>query len=270
MKRFFSLIVHTLHTIVSALTPARGVFGIGVGQSGAYPDLQTFLNNIPNRSGDVEIIKWSLYDSAIYIAAGQTSLNFFQTPIGQGTSTQSGASAQTKQLGDTNMTQAGMLPNPQGFFINSIQIMALPGSTAAGTTDWKQQIPSNYNAAAAAAVQAGENDVYTMLAGGALTLTIGQKPYLQDAPLVKFPPAQRFELQTSTGIATTVAATTPEILKATSHAGGNLYVLNPGIGLMSGQNFNVKVEWPVVMNLPSAFNGKLIVTLEGWLYRGVQ
>ena len=81
------------------------------------PDLQALENYRINRAGEVEGIWNPLYDYQNYAAAGQTSLSFFQIPIGQ--------SSKTRK--DTNMVSAGQLPKPQEFLVTGIEVMFWPG-----------------------------------------------------------------------------------------------------------------------------------------------
>ena len=82
-----------------------------------------------NRSGQYEGIKKAYYDFQTYAQAGQTSLSFFQVPVGQS----------SKTLADTNMQQAGSLPNPIKFLVQDIQIFIFPAGD-----------PSQFGAQAAA------------------------------------------------------------------------------------------------------------------------
>ena len=115
-----------------------------------------------NASGEMDVIYQPLYDYATYLAAGQTSLNFFQNPIGQ--------LGKTRE--DTNMESAGQLPAPQKFVVEAISIDFFPGAvTSAGNTNWE--------------------DAYTVFQSGYLDFVVGSKSRLQQAPLGAFPPPYR-------------------------------------------------------------------------------
>jgi len=231
-----------------------------------FPTLSDFRAYMVNRLGDVEVVKQSLYDTQLYPTAGLTRLAFFQLPIGQGLSASPGNANATKALTDTNMQLGGQLPAPQGFWISSVEVDFQPGSSAAANT-FAIQPPTFTNAVAAITVQAGENDVSNFYTSGALALNIGQKVYLQEAPLLWFPPKCRFELDVA--IAQN-SATTTEWGKAKMKAGGRPYIIDPGLPLMTSQNFDVTLTWPVVVATPSGFNGAIRVILDGWLFRAVQ
>lgn len=232
----------------------------------SFPDLTTFRRYMVNQLGSVEVIRQSLYDTAIYPVAGLTALSFFQTPIGQGVNSASpGNAGAAKNLSDTNMTLAGQLPSPQGFWVESIELTIEPGSSAAANT-FAIQAPAAFNAVAAATLQAGEHDVFSIATTGVLQLTVGTKPYLQEAPLLRFPPKARWEMD---ALVDSSSATVGEIVKAKARAGGRPYYLTPGIPIMTGQNFNVTLNWPVAVALQTN-NASVRVTLDGWLFRAVQ
>lgn len=241
-----------------------GLLGLGLTQN--FPTLGDFRQYMVNKMGSMEVIRQSLYDSVLYPTAGAANIPFFQNPIGASFSVHTGAAAQVKGLWDTNMTLAGQLPAPQGFWIESIELIVLPGSVSTANTFTLQNL-SNSAAAAAATVQSGAHDVNAILSGGSLTLTVGTKPYLQEASLLKFPPKCRMELD---GDLSSNSATAIEVVKETLRAGGRPYYIDPGVPLMTSQNFGVTLNWPVAVATPSGFNAKIMMILDGWLFRAVQ
>lgn len=205
-----------------------------------------------NREG-WEAIRQSLYDFTTYAAAGQTQLSFFALPVGQG----------GKTLSDTNMQLAGQLPANQEFLINSIEIYFRTTTPApsASTVD---------AAVAAPALATQVNDSYLVSRTGNLTLTIGSKPYLQEAPLGRFPPKTNFEIDAATALATTVAADSIESRIALGRWTGRPYLLSPAdLRLVSTQNFSVTLNWPEgVQAITNA--ARIGVVLDGILYRRSQ
>lgn len=236
--------------------------------SGAFPNMDSFRAHMVTQLGQIEVIRQSLYDTVLYPTAGMVNLRFFQNPIGQGLSASPGNANAVKSLTDTNMEAAGALPAPQGFWIQSIEVIVTPG--AVNTANTFTERPFNYTGAGAAAatVQAGANDVKSIIASGALQLTIGEKPYLKEAPLFRFPSKARVEYD---GAISTQAQVADVIIgKEWARSAGRPYILEPGLSLMTSQNFNVQLLWPVVVATPSGFNAKVQVVLDGWLFRGVQ
>lgn len=243
-----------------------GVAAFGLTQN--FPNLQSFKDFMVTKLNDVEVIRQSLYDTVIYALAGSANIAFFQLPLGQGLSASPGNANAVKALADTNMQMAGALPAPQGFWIQSIEVDVHPGSVTTANTYTIQTVASSAAAPAAATgiVQIlAVNEIHSILASGSLVLTIGQKPYLQEAPLLRFPPKCRFELDAAVG---GNSATTANFGALKLKAGGRPYILEPGLALMTSQNFSVNLLWPVVVAITN--NAQVRVILDGWLFRGVQ
>lgn len=205
-----------------------------------------------NRAG-WEAIRQTLYDSQAYAAAGQTQLLFFQVPAGQ-----SG-----KTLSDTNMTLAGQLPANQEFLVQSIEVHFFPTVPAA--------VANNMAAFGAGAIAQQVNDAYLVGRTGNLNLVVGSKPYLQEAPLGRFPPKTHFDVHAALSDATTAGAAQQSRITAPFWV-GRPYLLSPAeIYLVSTQNFAVTLGWPEgVQALPSGNPGRLVVVLDGFLYRRSQ
>ena len=208
----------------------------------AIPNLDQLRSYKVRQPGNVEGIGWSLYDFATYVQAGQTSLAFFQAPVGQ-----SG-----KTLADTNMQLAGQLPSGQAFLIESIEIFLFPTFDPSQTSTTDTVVPEF------------TNDVYTVAKSGLLTLNIGSKTYVQEAPLGKFPPKTR--LAGVDAISTSEATVT----KFTDYAAmaGRPYILRSPYLLESSQNFSVSLTWPTSVAVSA--DTRIGVSMEGVLYRDVQ
>jgi hypothetical protein len=225
-------------------------------QLSTAPDLSGLGKFAVNVSGQFEAVRQPLYDSATYASAGQTSLSFFQTPEGQ--------SSKTKA--DTNMTNAGVLPTPQHFLIQAIQIAFYPGvDPTTETTDTEDPpvlVETEFS-----------NDVYAFAKSGYLELLIGSKNYLTDAPLGKFPPRDRLDVSASHAIQLNEAtATDRAITISTDYASvcGEPYIMDPPLLLIPNQNFALTLRWPSAVALPSGEDGRVVVTLDGFLYREAQ
>lgn len=248
---------------------ALAASGVGVGGQN-FPNLESFRAHMVTKLSDVEVIRQSFYDSLLYPTAGSVNLRFFQNPIGQGLSVAPGNANNPKTLADTNMEGAGQLPAPQGFWNHSVEIDVLPGSVNTANTFTPQTYASSAAAPAAATgiVQVGAvNDVAAIVNSGALVYTIGEKPYLKEAPLSRFPAKARREIDAAFA---GNSATTANFGAAMLRAAGRPYLLDPGLAIMTSQNFNVQLQWPVVVATPSGFNARVQVILDGWLFRGVQ
>lgn len=203
-----------------------------------------------NRPG-WEVIRQSLYDFQAYAAAGQTVLNFFAIPVGQG----------GKTLSDTNMVLAGQLPANQEFLVQSIEVVFFPTVPAVAADN-----PAAFGAQAVANIV---NDVYRVARTGNLQFTIGSKPYLQEAPLGRFPAKTHFEVNSSLADQSTIAANLQSRI-AYAYSAGRPYLISPvDLNLVSTQNFSVSLNWPE--GVQAITNpGRIGVVLDGLLYRRSQ
>lgn len=201
-----------------------------------------------NRSGEAEGVRQTLYDFQTYAAAGQTSLSFFQTPVGQ-----SG-----KTYADTNMTSAGLLPNPQKFLIQSIEIFFFPGVLNVQAEKTALPLPPSQFI----------NDVAAVNQSGWLELNIGSKNYLREAPLGVFPP--KTHLLATGAIAESIgsgASGSSMNMISSASFGGRPYFTEPPLLLEPTQNFIVTLNWASSVALPSNVAARIGVKLDGYLYR---
>lgn len=198
-----------------------------------------------NRANQIEAIWSPLYDygaAGNYLAAGQTQLMFFQVPQGQS----------SKTLADTNMEIAGSLPAPKQLLVTSVQVCFWPAIASMARTGAVATLDGDFI-----------KDVYTVFTSGFLKFFVGSKDYVVDAPLGVFPQPQRLEgwgaVSTGTGDATGSEQNYAAWV-------GPVYEIAP-IRLISTQNFNVSLNWPTAVALPSAQAGRIGVRLGAYLYR---
>lgn len=202
-----------------------------------------------NRAGQQEAVRQTLYDFQTYALGGQTSLTFFAVPQGQS----------SKTLADTNLELAGSLPAPKRFLVESIEVYFYPGGEV------NQAVPL-----AADFVDQDQitDDVYTVAQSGYLDFFIGSKSYLTEAPIGRFPPKTRLDVESAIGAsgAGSVATVGGWVSQYASFS-GRPYFLDPPIPLIPTQNFRVTLNWPAAVPLPSGANGRIGVVLDGILYR---
>lgn len=230
------------------------------------PSLQDLQTYRVTRPGQKEGVRWSFYDSLLYIGAGVNRLDFFQQPQGQGITTALGAVVgAAKSIHDTNMDLQGQLPRFQDFKLESIELKFYPGASLAANTFTAAPIAGVHAAPIVAADLASVNDVNTWRQSGALILTVSSKDYLKEAPLDRFPGKTHLEQASSqdAGAANTSFTKTADVL-------GRPYFLDPPIMLLSNQNFVVTLLWPGLVALPSTFNARIVCVMEGILYRNSQ
>ena len=205
-----------------------------------------------NRAGEYEVLRQTLYDFQTYPDAGALSTAFFQVQAGQ-----SG-----KTIHDTNMELAGQLPAPKHFLVQSIEVFFLPApavgpvTVAAGTTDLS--------------VSVFTNDVYSVLRAGALDFFIGSKSYLQEAPLLRFPPKTRLKPEFATSsilTQTTEADLSDQVLMDYASGMGRPYNIDPWVLIAPTQNFSVTISFSSLVAVDAATDARIGVVLDGLLYR---
>lgn len=195
----------------------------------------------PNRADSVEGIWQPHYHWQTYAQAGQTSLTFFQAPVGQGGLT----------YADTNMQLAGSFPAPTAFFVTGIMVAFLPLNVVS-------------IANAVPRIAANIADVVTVANSGFLEFTIGSKVYLRDAPIGKFAPNFTINAQ---GAVTATQLDPEQSDWNYARAAGRYYSITPFL-IPQTQNFNVTLNWPVAV--PVTVAGRIGVILDGFYYRQSQ
>lgn len=219
------------------------------------PSFEFAKRFIVNRPGEEEVVRQSLYDFQTYPNAGFTSKRYFQVPVGQS----------SKTVQDTNMDLAGQLPQPIFHLTQSIELLFFPGvnpvTVVNNSADFDVTAP-NF-----------ANDVYSVMKAGSLTLHIGSKDYLEEAPLGRFPPKTRLEAHFAAAVAYTQATAangSQEAYADYASASGRPYFLDPPILIPPTQNFDLEIEFSSAVSLPSGVDGRLGIVLDGLLYRQSQ
>lgn len=208
--------------------------------------LESFNVNV---DGQPEVQQQPLYDYQVYPNAGFTGqLLFFQVPIGQ----LLGAAIRT--LEDTNMRSPGRMPQYVNAAITGVQVWFRPGTA-----------PSP--AEGAAVVAANLNDVNAVHGSRmSLTVRIGDKPYLEEAPLGVMPP--QFYIDGPNAVAGTYAAGDQQVISYAAFRGPQ-YQIVP-LRLVSNQEFSVFISSPAAVALPSGIDGRIGVRLIAQRYRLAQ
>ena len=156
---------------------------------------------------------------------------------------------------DTNMVQVGSLPAGKSFLVDTIKLLFFPGS------------PVDIIATTATNSAAQADDMYQFIKGGYLELYIGSTTFLTEAPLGRFPSSTGMRIDNS--LAGTFAA--PNMAKSEYAAStGLIYRVQPELELVSNQNFNVNLNWPVAVATPSTLAARLGVVMRGQLKRNAQ
>lgn len=207
---------------------------------------------------DMDVIWDPLYDFSSYTATtGHTTLSFFATPVGQGTTSAPGASGQ-KTLADTNMETSNQLGKGNQFYMTGLEVLFYPG------------IDPGRGTVAVADVGEFVDDVYNVGKSGVLTFQVGSgRVYVQQGPLMLFPPSTRLAVQSA--ICTTQADTATSGFAEVNYAtfSGEVYTIVPLL-LDANQTFNCNITWPAAVTLPSAANARIGVRLRGYRIRNAQ
>jgi hypothetical protein len=199
-----------------------------------------------------DIIYAPLFDSALYGTAGQNQIVLFTSPVGQGTTSAPSATG-SKTLADTNMTAAGQLTKGNEFFMIGQELVLFPGESP--------------EASLSSAINGFVNDTYTVGKSGFLTLQIGSnRNYIQDGPLMIFPPAVRLAVAGAVGGAATAGATTLLNMEYASWT-GEPYAITP-VYIEATQGFQEVLQWPAAVTINST--ARLFSRLRGYLIRNAQ
>jgi hypothetical protein len=193
-----------------------------------------------------------LYDSAVYAAAGQLQLNFFQTPIGAGATSAPGA-AGTKSEADTNMTNNGLLPQGNRFYCTGLEFNFIPGS-----------VPGNTGAIATTGQNL--NDVNAVARSGWVRFRIQNRDYILDGPIGVFPPLNRLAVSSTPASVVTAATMVQADYAAMAGAPYNIVP----VFIESNTSFSVQINWPALVPLPSTVAGRIFCRLRGRLIRAAQ
>lgn len=197
-----------------------------------------------------EGIREPLYDFLTYDSAATLQLKFFQTQVGG-----------TKTKSDTNMPLNGQLPAGQKFVGQTLEIHVMPGSNAAS---YVRQ--DSVKTATALAAPNFANDVWALLHQGWLELTVGTKAYLT-APLILFPPSSGLAIQAAAAVENTNTTVINQITADYGRMVGRTFVFSPELPIEPQTNFDVTLNWPAAVTLPSGFDARIGVILGGVRFR---
>lgn len=184
----------------------------------------------------LEVIPDQLYSTLTYTDNTTTQLSFFQ--------------AVAANQGLSNMTQPGMLPNPQSFLIQAIRIFF---RTTINTVDM---------AASAASLVGPMNDEVLLINTGRVVLTIGQKTY---------GPWRPWMLPAGSGVVPQLAAAGGEAANQVAQYGqmmGPLWGMFPNLMIAPLQNFQLDFLWPTAVDLSADM--VMEVMFDGQRARAVQ
>ncbi len=196
-----------------------------------------------------EAVSWALYDQVTYLAAGQSQLAFFNTPVGGG--------SPSKTFGQTNLELQSQLPVGKQFMCESLELIFVPGTAV---------LPSSGPAADTTSKMV--NDVYTFYYGVAWAeLKVQSKFYVQEGPLLQFPPKRRLGGFAALASSTTAGPALQTMISAAWPVGPT-YRFDPPFEIPSAQNFSLTLNWPAALAISA--NATVFARMEGILYRPAQ
>lgn len=184
----------------------------------------------------LEVIPDQLYSALTYVDNTTLQLDFF--------------AAVAANQGLSNMTQPGMLPNPQSFLIQAIRIY------------FRIPIMTVDMAASAANLVGVVNDAVLLINTGRLVLTIGQKTY---------GPWRLWMLPAGSALVPQLAAAGAEAAAQVSTYGqmmGPLWGMFPHLMIAPLQNFVASMLWPAAVDLSADM--VIEVMFDGQRARAVQ
>lgn len=207
--------------------------------------VQAFKNGSAVDWNSQEVLNDFLYDWLPYPVAGQTQLNFFTTPQGQGVSFWD--PTQTKTYEDSNIETGNMMSRGESFLVKHIALRFYQASLPVQDT----------NAAALPATPLmPANDAYLFWNRGWLEFKVVNKVQTRLAPLSSFPPPTHLELDAAAAVAYTLAAAatdSAQIVATHLRNRGPLFTLaGDGVTLEYGMKFNLNLNWSAKQAITTA------------------
>lgn len=186
----------------------------------------------------LEVIQDVIYDTLTYTSASTTELIFFAESI----------ATVTRDI--TNMTVAGMLPNPESFLIQAPRLYF----------KWTPTIAASNTALTTSIV----NDIALITNTGIVTFIFGTKRY---------GPFPLWMLSAGGGPAMVMAgagASATDSFAGYAQLGGPLFAFFPHLMLSPLQAFSASMTWPGGAVTLGAGNPKISLVFEGQRARAVQ
>jgi hypothetical protein len=218
-------------------------------------------------AGQNDVIWAPLYDFQAYPSAGSLSLTFFSTPIGQGTTSAPNGGTGAKTRADTNLTVQGQLTKGNEFYATGLETLFYPGVNNSTSTPFG--INPGRGSVALANVGQFVNDIWQVGNSGLVTLQVGtDRNYVQDGPLMMFPPVTRLALAAAISNTFDSDSTATAVVEEISYAvwSGEPYTLVP-LYIESNQSFTLQITWPAVIATNSQQIGRIGERLRGYLIR---
>jgi hypothetical protein len=253
-----------------AAGPAPG--GMMTSAAGGLPILtpgylQAHRVGIP---GQKDVIWNPIYDSNIYPSSGVTSqaLAFFTNQQGAGTSYSPGAYmyGAGKTNFDTNLQSPNAFTLGQEFYCIGSETDLFPGLTTTATTSSSFSYYPGQGVTTTAAVEF-LNDIWILSVIGFKSLRIGtDRFYIQDGPIMKFPPKSRLYVSAALALATGSTSVIAGLSAVYAERAGSPYIIVP-IYFQTNQLFTLTLSFAGAIALYSAAACLIRERLNGYLVR---
>jgi len=190
----------------------------------------------------LEVVQDVIYDTLTYTSASTTELIFFAESI----------ATVTRDV--TNMTVAGMLPNPESFLIQAprLYIKWLPTNTL-GATELTGSVIS---------------DLALLVNTGIVTFVFGTKRY-GPIPLWMLSAGGGPDVRLAVSDTSTAGANQNRMISY-AQLGGPLFAFFPHLMLSPLQAFSASMTWPAGAVTLGAGNPKISLVFEGQRARAIQ
>jgi hypothetical protein len=193
------------------------------------PEWENYVTQSPVA---LEVIQDTLYDTKTYTSAVTTSLTFFVQSIA------------TVNKDITNLTQPGILPNPESFLVQCPRLFVKWTPTSAAT------LAANV-----------ANDIALLFNTSVVTMKFGNKTY---------GPFPAWMLSAGGGPDMRISANaTPPIITSYAQLGGPLWAMFPHMMIAPLQSFQCLLEWPSGAVTLGAGNPAISLVYEGQRARAV-
>jgi hypothetical protein len=229
--------------------------------------LQAHRVGIP---GQKDVIWNPIYDSNIYPSSGVTaqSLAFFTQQQGAGTSYSPGSYmyGSGKTNFDTNIQAPNAFTLGQEFYCIGSETDLFPGLTTTATTSSSFSYYPGTSVTTTAAIQF-LNDIWILASIGFKSLRIGtDRYYIQDGPLMKFPPKSRLYLSAALALATGSTSVVVGQGAVYAERAGSPYIIVP-IYFQTNQLFTLTLSFAGAIALYSSAACLIRERLNGYLVR---
>jgi len=207
-------------------------------------DFSTFAAEL---KGYLEIIRWTWYSFKAYAVGGATQILYFDQNIGQA----------TNRLADTNMQVGGQLSGGEAMLVRNVRVVP---------------IPANADAFVVSGPAVALTQWYNVLLNNCwLEASVGDKKYIQGAPLTLFPSGMGLgAIYTANSVvaAGLVGPTNAAVVQNGHPSNMALWETDPPMYVPSTRTITVSLNWITAQAVTTA--GRLGVMLDGWRIRLVQ